>query len=209
MGNDLLKQYNLSYEAEMYYFQHNSILRECMRPDEDIPSGLAGVDAEDDENEWRTKEFALPGGDLPIKTQRVDYVGCTQAVIRSINEYFGGSKIKDKDLNDNVGADFRTLVNNLRKANIIRFSAKEFYKNIHFIGLELKRGHPSVATYHDGIRDHTVAINKVRMQQKPNSKGTGFKTRTIIQVMNPHYSTYKNLSEYDFERSTIRLVIPG
>jgi len=225
MGNDLLKQYNLPYEAEMrnfkqnnivgqhlleyeaeiHYFQHSNILRDYTR--EDMLDGLsAEINPASDVRGWQTMiDCPLPHGDLPITQQLDKTVGCTQAVIRSINEYFGGQPIK---LNEKVGADFRELVTELHKENKIKFSAKEFYNNFYRVGAELKKGHPAAITYQNGEVPHTVGINRIQIQQKATSKGTKFKTRAIIQVMDPQYSRYQILSEWDFNRGTVRVAIP-
>ena len=71
---------------------------------------------------------------------------------------------------------------------------------------QLKR-HPAILTYHNGEKPHTVGINRIQIQQKARGKGNGFKTRAIIQVMDPEYSRYRNLSDWDLKRGTVRVAI--
>jgi hypothetical protein len=55
---------------------------------------------------------------------------------------------------------------------------------------------------------HTVGINRIQIQQVARTIGSGFRTRIIIQVMDPLHSAYQNLSLSLFRSGYIRVVIP-
>jgi len=215
---NILSLYNLSQKTENLYFQQNILSQYNLPKDSDNAhlqqndrliayfyvanqvGTVVGANAARFGG-WETMlEYSLPNGDLPILQQAVDDVGCTQAVIRSINEYFGGQPIADKDLAVDRGADFREMVTELHKNNKIKFSAHEFYRNIYLVGRELAKGHPSAVTYHQ----HTVGINRVVILINRDSN----KQKPVIHVMDPLYSDYQILSEVDFYDGTVRLTIP-
>ena len=229
MGNDLLRQYNLPYEAEMHYFQQNNILiqhmleyedelhyfqqedlsREYMQPTDTPDDFAAETNVASAVRGWQTiADCPLPRGGLPFYRQKNDDVGCTQAVVRSINEYFGGQPIDDKDLNLNNGADFTALVNELRENNIIHFTSTRIHANAGNIGRELLRGHPVAITYPPNVeKPHTVGVNRIQLQQQRTRAGK-IKVRAIIEVMDPLYANYRKLPESDFKSGIIRLAIP-
>ena len=206
---DILNQYNLENKEMMNHFYEND-LYDLLPVEATLGNNIAnGINAS---RGWQTtEEYSLPGG-LPIKRQEDKAVGCTQAVIRSIHEYFGGQRI---DL-DEVGADFRELTTKLYEEKKINFSVIGFYMNINVenaenVGRELEKGHPAVITY--PINDpmpHTVGINRIYIQEKERAgeraRERGPRKRAIIQVMDPLRSTYQNLYEWQLQSVIIRIV---
>jgi hypothetical protein len=155
---------------------------------------------------WETvTDYSLPNGNLPIHQQAFDDVGCTQEVVESFNEYFGGQPLS---LDKSQGADFTELVNQLRDNNEIRFSSTRVRPDVNAVGRELTKGHPSAITYNNSGTMHTVGLNRIQIQQVPRVLGSGFRTRILIQVMNPLHSTYQNLAPSLFRSSFVRLAIP-
>jgi len=161
-------------------------------------------------NPWETvTNYSLPNGNLPIHQQELKTVGCTQETLESIAEYKGQPiNIADKS----QGADFAKLVNDLRTNNEISFSTRTVMPGTpnseHLVGAQLNIGNPSAITYNNRGTMHTVGLNRIQMQQVPRVLGSGFRTRTLIQVMDPLYSTYQNLSTSLFRSGYIRVVIP-
>ena len=202
---DILNQYNLENKERMNHFYEND-LYDLLPVEATLGNNIAnGINAS---RGWQTtEEYSLPGG-LPIKRQGKDDAGCTQAVIRSIHEYFGGQHIEL----ENVGADFRVLATNLRAKNEISFSVREFHRDLLRIGRELEKGHPAVVTYPIGDpMPHTVGINRIYIQERERAgeraRERGPRRRTIIQVMDPMYPSYRILPEWEFERGAVRLAV--
>ena len=153
---------------------------------------------------WETTiDYSLPNGNLPIHQQANPEVGCTQETLESIAEYKGQPiNIADKS----QGADFAQL------ANEYGFNTKTIMPGTtsseHLAGTQLNLGNPSAITYNNGGTMHTVGLNRIQVQQVPRVLGSGFRTRILIQVMNPLRSTYQNLSTSLFRSGYIRVVVP-
>ena len=146
---------------------------------------------------WKTTaDYSLPNGNLPLKRQPFDEFGCTQTTVESIAEYLGCPI--ELGLDDYMyGADVAQF------ANSHGFNTRTVANNEHFIGSRLTLGRPSAITYPPV--PHTVGINSIQIQQVPRVIGSGFRTRTIIQVMDPLYSKYQNLPLSIFRKGLIRM----
>ena len=157
--------------------------------------------------QWETTfDFYLPNGDLPIHLQIDPTVGCTQAVIQSFHEYFSGQII---NLDASQGADFTQLVNQLREDGVINFSSRRVHPDIKAVGRALTMGQPAAITYNiHSASPHVVGLNRIKIQQVPRLFGSGFRTRTIMQVMDPLQSSFRNLPLSLFRNGIIRLAIP-
>jgi hypothetical protein len=55
---------------------------------------------------------------------------------------------------------------------------------------------------------HTVGLNRIQIQQVPRIFESGFRTRILIQVMDPLHSTYQNLPTSLFKSGYIRVIVP-
>lgn len=170
----------------------------------------SGIDAARDGRDfwggkpWQTvTDYSLPNGNLPIHQQANPEVGCTQETLESISDYL---ERPVNVANMNQGEDFAQL------ANQYGFNTKTVMPGTanseHIVGAQLNIGNPSAITYSNGGTMHTVGLNRIQMQQVPRVLGSGFRTRILIQVMDPLHSTYQNLSTSLFRSGYIRVVIP-
>ena len=149
---------------------------------------------------WETTaDYSLPNGNLPLKRQPLDDVGCTQTTLESIGDYLG-EPVNITDYSQ--GTDFAQL------AKEQGFNVRTVANNEHYVGSRLSLGRPSAITYNNSGTMHTVGINRIQMQQVARTIGSGFRTRTIIQVMNPLFNTYQTLSPSLFRSGVIRMIIP-
>jgi hypothetical protein len=153
---------------------------------------------------WQTMaDYSLPNRNLPIHQQTNPDVGCTQETLESISEYL---ERPVNVANMSQGEDFAQL------AKQYGFNTKTIMPGTtnseQLVGAQLRIGNPSAITYNNSGTMHTVGINRIQIQQIARTIGSGFRTRTIIQVMNPLYSTYQNLSLSLFRSGYIRVVIP-
>jgi hypothetical protein len=176
-----------------------------------LVGGIAGgIDAARDGrdfwsgNTWETtSDYSLPNGNLPIHQQTNSEIGCTQETLESIAEYKGQSI---NIANKNQGTDFAQL------AQEYGFETKTIMPGTenseHLVGAQLRIGNPSAITYNNSGTMHTVGINRIQIQQVPRIIGSGFRTRILIQVMDPLHSTYQRLSTSLFRSGYIRVVFP-
>jgi hypothetical protein len=153
---------------------------------------------------WQTAtDYSLPNGNLPIHQQPNPEVGCTQETLESISDYLGKPVTV---ANMSQGEDFAQLANQygFKTKTVMPATAN----SEHLVGAQLKIGNPSAITYNNGGTMHTVGLNRIQIQQVPRVLGSGFRTRILIQVLDPLHSTYQNLSTSLFRGGYIRVVVP-
>ena len=183
---------NIKLERKKLLLSKPGGLLLARRSQETSPSGETTID------------YSLPNGNLPIHQQANPEVGCTQETLESIAEYKGQPvNIADKS----QGADFAKL------ANEYGFNTKTVMPGTanseHLVGAQLNLGNPSAITYNiNSPTPHTVGLNRIQIQQVPRVLGSGFRTRILVQVMDPLRSTYQNLSPSLFRNGVIRVVMP-